>query len=202
MGGPKLGVLLRGRPLIEYPLQAMRSALPEVVVIAKPGVELPQLPGVELWLEPAEPQHPLLGIVEALALAGGRAILSCPADLPFVTPGLIARLAATPPDGAPAVIAGHRAGDRPHLQPLLGCYQPRAAELLAVAARRAQAPVRQAVAEIHPKVVDVADPDELYNVNCPDDLLLASAMLGNSQASSAGGSQGEPPDHGYPKVKS
>jgi molybdopterin-guanine dinucleotide biosynthesis protein A len=37
-------------------------------------------------IEPDAPSSPLLGIVEALALAGDRPVLVCPADLPFVTP--------------------------------------------------------------------------------------------------------------------
>jgi molybdopterin-guanine dinucleotide biosynthesis protein A len=169
MGGSKLTVNLRGRPLIEYPLQALSAALPQVAVIAKPEVELPALPGVTLWLEPAQPHHPLVGVVEALAMADGRPIVTCPADLPFITPGLITRIAETPAGGAPAVVA---AG-----QPLVGCYQPAAAELLQAAARAAVAPVRQAVAAIEPVVVEVDDDRQLFNVNSPEDLLLAAAML-------------------------
>jgi molybdopterin-guanine dinucleotide biosynthesis protein A len=126
-----------------------------------------------LWLEPAEPQHPLLGVVQALALADGRAVVVCPVDLPFVTPALIRALADARPEGAPAVIAVHRG--RP--QPLLGCYQPSAAALLAPAAREGTAAVQAAVAAIGPRLHEVEDPDELFNVNSPEDLLVASAML-------------------------
>ena len=172
MGGSKLGVLLHGRPLITYPLSAMQTALDFVAIIAKPDVELPALPGVMVWIEPEEPHHPLLGIVEALALADGRPVVTCPADMPFVSPSLIVRLAQTRPEGAPAVITAH-AGVT---QPLLGCYQPTAAVLLADAARRAQARTRDAVAEIKPRVIEVGDPLELFNVNSPEDLLVAAGM--------------------------
>jgi molybdopterin-guanine dinucleotide biosynthesis protein A len=173
MGGSKACVNLCGRPLIDYPLQALRAALGQVAVIAKPEVELPPLPGTTLWIEPSEPHHPLVGIVEALALADGRPVLVCPADLPFITPSLITRIAETPPGGAPAVIA---AG-----QPLVGCYQPVAAGLLSEAARGASAPVGEAVAAIGPLVVEVTDERELFNVNSPDDLLLAAGLLGSSR---------------------
>jgi molybdopterin-guanine dinucleotide biosynthesis protein A len=177
MGGSKLNVPLRGKPLIEYPLAALRAALDDVAVIAKPDVRLPPLRGVMLWIEPEAPQHPLLGLVEALALAGGRPVLVCPADMPFVTPALIRRLAEARPDGAPAVIAACEG----RVQPLLGCYQPAAAGLLSAAARAATAPVREAVAAIGPRLIEVEHPDELFNVNSPEDLIVAAAMIGASR---------------------
>ena len=38
-----------------------------------------------VWIEPDRPADPLLGVIEALELAGGRAVLVCPVDYPFVT---------------------------------------------------------------------------------------------------------------------
>jgi len=173
MGGSKLTVALRGRPLITYPLEALRAALRDVAVIGKPDLELPSMSGVMVWIEPVEPSHPLVGVVEAIALAGGRSVLVCAGDLPFVTPSLIMRLANTSANGAPAVIAAGRSGP----QPLLGCYRPEAAALLADAARRANGPVRDAVLSIGPRLLEVGDEQELFNVNSPDDLLLAAAIL-------------------------
>jgi molybdopterin-guanine dinucleotide biosynthesis protein A len=197
MGGSKLTVALRGEPLIAYPLRALRAVLAEVAVIGKPDLELPdldlmagetgveggsglgveagsELRGVLVWIEPQEPHHPLVGIVEALALAGGRAVLVCAADLPFVTPALIRRLVEAGGDGPPAVIACSPAGDP---QPLLGRYEAEAAGLLAPAASESRMPVREAVAAIGPRLLEVADEQELFNVNSPDDLLLAAAMM-------------------------
>jgi len=173
MGGSKVAVLLHGRPLIEYPLTALRAVLDEVAVIAKSDVELPQLPGVMLWIEPDEPRNPLFGIVEALALAGGRPVLTCPADLPFVTPSLLVRLSQTLPEGAPAVVASCRG----QLQPLLGCYQTHAGELLAPSATRPEGDLEQAVAAIKPRLIEVTTPVELFNVDSPEDLLIASGMM-------------------------
>jgi molybdopterin-guanine dinucleotide biosynthesis protein A len=173
MGGSKLTIALRGEPLIAYPLRALGAVLDDVAVIGKPDLELPELSGVMVWIEPQEPTHPLIGLVEALALAGGRPVLVCAADLPFVTSALIARLAAAGADGAPAVIATSRATGP---QPLLGRYEPGASELLAPAAQAACEPVREAVAAIGPRMLEV-DEQELFNVNSPDDLLLAAAIL-------------------------
>lgn len=181
IGGSKLAVALRGRPLVEYPLSAMQQALPEVAVIAKADVVLPDLPGAMVWIEPDRPRNPLLGIVEALALAGGRPVLVCPADLPFITPPLLRELAAIPEDDAPAVVASVDGV----IRPLVGCYRPQAAALLAGAAKLTadgvldDELVRVAVTAIAPARFEVDDPTELFDVNTPDDLLQASAMLGS-----------------------
>jgi molybdenum cofactor guanylyltransferase len=171
IGGSKATVKLRGRPMIEYPLGAVQAALEEVVVIAKADTELPNLPGVTIWIEPLLPQHPLVGILHALALADGRRVLVCAADMPFVTPGLIERIASADAGGAPAVVAA-RGGA---IHPLLARYDPEAAEALSGAGP--DVPLRETVASLSPLLFEVADPDELFNVNAPDDLLQAAAML-------------------------
>jgi molybdenum cofactor guanylyltransferase len=173
MGGSKAMVRLGGRPLILYPLEALTLALDDVAVIAKADTLLPSLPGVTIWIEPPAPRHPLVGITNALALAGRRPIVVCAGDLPFVTPELIDRLAHADPAGTPAVVAS-REGE---MQPLLGCYQQAASKPLAAAAAAADTPLREAVAAIGPHLFEVEDVDELFNVNAPDDLLMASAML-------------------------
>lgn len=173
MGGSKALVELAGRPMISYPYAAMTATLSRVAVIAKPDTELPSLPDATVWIEPETPHHPLVGLVHALAFAAGRPVLVCAADLPFVTPGLVAALAQADPGGAPAVIATC-AGS---VQPLLGCYQPRCAALLSYRAGHPLPALREAVAAIGPRVLEVDDPDLLFNVNAPDDLLRAAAML-------------------------
>src|SRR5690242_19928878 len=89
IGGSKALVELCGRPLIDCPVQAIRAALAEVVVIAKADTVLPSLPGVTVWIESETEHHPLVGLTEALGLAAGRPVLVCAADLPFVSAGLI-----------------------------------------------------------------------------------------------------------------
>jgi molybdopterin-guanine dinucleotide biosynthesis protein A len=179
IGGAKLAVALRGRPLVEYPLAAMQQTVTEVAVIAKADVVLPDLPGAMVWIEPDYPRNPLLGIVEALALAGGRPVLVCPADLPFITPALLGALAASPEDDAPAVVASVDG----IIRPLVGCYRPHAAALLAGAAKLTadgvldDELVRVAVTAIAPCCLEVANVTELFDVNTPDDLLQASAMF-------------------------
>jgi len=178
MGGSKATVRLQGKPLISYPLEAMQAVLEEVAVIAKRDTELPSLPGVEVWVEPPSLYHPLLGVVRALELAGGRPVLACAADLPFVTPRLVGQLAHADPGDARAAIACQGG----QTQPLLGCYEPAAVGALNEAARRGEA-IREAVAALEPLLVQVGDPDALFNVNSPEDLSRAEAILERRAAS-------------------
>jgi molybdopterin-guanine dinucleotide biosynthesis protein A len=173
IGGQKATVELHGKPLICYPLEAVCEVLKKVAILTKSGTKLPPLSGVMVWIEPERPRHPLVGITHALALAGGRPVLVCAADLPFVTPELVRRLVRTDPRRAPAVVAGAHGV----VQPMLGCYQPKALELLAGPARAGTAPLLEAVAALDPVRVEADDPEELFDVDTPDDLLMAAALL-------------------------
>lgn len=182
IGGAKATVALHGRPLILYPLRALQAVLAEVVVVAKVGSPLPPLPGVPVWTEPEEPRHPLAGVVHALergAPPGGvageaRAVLVCAADLPFVEPALVERLARLDAAGAPALVPS--AGGR--LQPLLARYEPAArAPLAAALARRPTPPLTAAVEALGPRVLELDDEMPFFNVNAPEDLLTAAGLL-------------------------
>jgi molybdenum cofactor guanylyltransferase len=173
IGGSKGIVNLQGRPLISYPLEALRGALGDVAIVAKADTELPSLPGVTVWIEPDSPRHPLLGIIEALALADDRAVVVCPSDMPFVTTELIRALARADPGAAPAVVAGCEG----RMQPLLGCYQPQTIDLLRAIPIEDDVSLGEAIAGIGAAIYEVQEPDELFSVNAPDDLLQAAAML-------------------------
>ncbi len=125
-------------------------------MLAKPGVELPWLAAESVRLERSRRQHPLVGLIEALALAAGRPVLVCALDLPLVTPELIKALAVARPVGS-TVVASHRGA----IQPLLGRYAPSALAALRAAAGDFQIGARQAVAALEPRLLEVADPDLL-----------------------------------------
>jgi molybdenum cofactor guanylyltransferase len=163
LGGAKATVELAGRPLLTWPLEALRAALADVVVVAKAATPLPEL-DVEVWIEPEEPLHPRAGLVHALHRAGGRAILACAGDLPLLSPPLLRRVAGADAGGAPAVVP--RAGGR--LQPLLARYEPAALDLLR-AAPPAEA-LTATVAALHPRVLELEDDAPFTNVNTPEDL--------------------------------
>jgi molybdopterin-guanine dinucleotide biosynthesis protein A len=192
IGGDKAVASLAGRPLLSYPLGAMLGVLDDVVVVAKPSTVLPALGDVAVWEEPEQPSHPLVGIAEALRRAGGRWVLVCAGDMPFVPGSLLTSLAELAgggdraargdraaggdrgPHDAPAVVAASADGA---LQPLLGCYGPACLDALAAAAREAVAPARAVVEALGPLVVPVSDPGALFNVNSAEDLREAEALL-------------------------
>ena len=173
MGGDKASVKLGGRHLITYPLEAVWRALGAVAVVAKRDSELPPLPGVVVWIEPDQPRHPLAGIVHALRAAQGRPVVVCAADLPLVGEELIRALAMASGGGARTVVAC--AGDC--LQPTLGCYGPAALEPLAFALNDPNRRLTDVVTQIGADRLEVADPEDLFNVNTPEDLLQAAAIL-------------------------
>jgi molybdopterin-guanine dinucleotide biosynthesis protein A len=176
IGGAKALVELNRRALISYPLEAVWRALGNVTIVAKIDTELPSLPGVTVWVEPQEPRHPLTGIIHALGMAEGRAVLVCAADMPLVTADLVGAIARADPRGSSAVVAS-ACGE---LQPLLGCYQPPALEALAEAP--SGVPLREAVQALGPAIYEVADPDALFNVNGPAELLQATVLLDRARA--------------------
>ena len=172
IGGDKAMVELEGRALLLYPLAVLRAALDEVAVVAKQSTILPALdPDVAIWLEADEPRHPLAGILHALRCARGRPVVVVAGDMPFVTRGLVAALARERSRGAAAVVP--RASGR--LQPLCARYDPRA--LTALAACDFGAPVRDVVAALSPRIVDWPDDEPFFNVNHPEDILQAAALL-------------------------
>lgn len=184
LGGAKPGAMLAGRPLLEYPLAALRAELEEVAIVAKAGTPLPGLvPEVFVWLEPDEPRHPLAGVVEALRRAGGRPVVVLACDLPLVTGALVRDLLAVDAGGAPAVVA--RADGR--LQPLCARYEPQALDRLSRFDPGGR--VVEQVQALGPALLDV-DAALLRNVNDAAQLAEVEAML------RGGRSSGGPPARG------
>ena len=172
IGGDKAMVELEGRPLLQYQLAVLRAVLEDVAVVAKQSTLLPPVDAeVAIWLEADEPRHPLAGVVHALRCARGRPVVVVAGDMPFVTRGLVAALARERARGAVAVVP--RASGR--LQPLCARYDPRA--LTALAACDFGAPVRDVVAALGPRIVEWPDDEPFFNVNHPEDILQAVALL-------------------------
>lgn len=159
---------LAGRPLIAYPLEALAAVCGRVAVVCKPDTGLPDLPGAERWEEPAEPRHPLTGIVHALATARAP-VLVCAADMPFVTADACRTLmgAGTTSPAVVAVADGV-------IQPTFALYAPAALDTLRAAP--ADDPLTRTVEALNP--VHVALPGALLrSVNTPADLSEAEELL-------------------------
>jgi len=174
IGGAKATVQLDGRPLITYPLEAALGALGAVAVVAKDGVELPQLDQrAELWIEPDEPRHPAVGVIEALRRARGSAVVVIACDLPLLTSEVVGLLATADAEGSVAVLAS--AAGRP--QPLLARYEPTALE--ALLEFDFDAPMTEQVMALMPTLVDVP-PEASFNVNDLQQLEEVSRRLRSS----------------------
>jgi molybdenum cofactor guanylyltransferase len=172
---PKATAPLGGRPLLEYPLEALEAAGLETVIVAKRDTPLPP-DAAPAWEEPDEPAHPLLGIVTALQQADGRAVIVCACDLPFLSPALVARVA-----GVDAPLAIPHAGGRLH--PLFARYTPGLLPALRDELDRL-APLHETLTALDPVILGehelraFGDPARLlFNVNTPADLDRAEAML-------------------------
>jgi molybdenum cofactor guanylyltransferase len=165
MGGAKATRMLAGRPLASYPAAALAQVCERVAIVAKPGGELPDLPGVERWDdEPAEPRHPLAGIVHALERARGEPVLVCAADMPYVTPEGLRALAAA---GATAIaVAGGV------LQPVLGLYAPEV--LPALREAEPDVALTRTVEALRPELVPLPA-DEVRSIDTPEELASAEA---------------------------
>ncbi|CAB4347225.1 unannotated protein [freshwater metagenome] len=174
IGGAKATAQLDGQALISYPLAAALGALGSVAIVAKDGVELPQLDQrVELWIEPDEPRHPVVGVIEALRRARGSAVVVIACDLPLLTSEVVALIAGADAEGSVAVLAS--AAGRP--QPLLARYEPAALELLL--GFDTDGPMTEQVMALMPALIDVP-PEASFNVNDLEQLKEVSRRLRSS----------------------
>jgi molybdopterin-guanine dinucleotide biosynthesis protein A len=167
-GRPKASLEVAGRPLAAYPAAVLAAVCERVAIVAKPDSDVPLLAGVERWDEPAEPRHPLTGIVHALEQAG-EAVLICGADMPYVTSDACTTLIAGG-GSAPAVVAV--AGGV--VQPLFAVYAPAALDGLRAAPPDAR--LTDTVVALRPGRVAMP-PGIVRSVNTPDDLAEAQAAL-------------------------
>lgn len=166
LGGEKAAAKLAGRALVSYPLDALALAGIGAVVIAKPDSRLPAL-AASVVVEPAEPLHPLLGVVAALKHAGGRPALVVPCDTPFLTPMLLRVLAS-----AETTTAVRSAG-RAH--PLIALYRPEHLDPLEEAVH-AGTSATQALEGLDPEWIEAPE-RETFNINTPEDLARAEELL-------------------------
>jgi molybdenum cofactor guanylyltransferase len=170
LGGAKPTAELGGRPLISYPVAALAAAGLGALVVAKPATDLPRL-DLEVVLEPADPTHPLAGIVTALRHAD-RPLVVLGCDFPFVPPALLRALA-----GAPEPLVVPAPGGDP--QPLVARWSPSLLPRLGAALAREE-PLRRTVASLGPRLLEDSELAEFgdpartfFNVNTAADLRLA-----------------------------
>ena len=161
VGGSKASLELCGRPLIAYPIAALREAGLEPVVVAKRDTPLPEL-DVTVVHDASDVLHPLAGVLAALSHADGP-VLVVGTDMPDVPPQLLRRLADA--DEAADVVVAKAAGQ---LEPLCARYSPRVRKALERALAN-EAPLRATVEAMNPLYVGT-DAAAVRNVNTLADL--------------------------------
>lgn len=188
MGGADKPLLeVGGRPMLAAAHAALAAHLDEVVVLGgSPRPGLPGLPGLRVIADrrPDAP-GPLAGLEAALLELAARprprpeAVVLLGGDMPFVSAALVERLLASAP-GAAAVCFESEHG----LEPLCARYAlsllPRVSARLDAGIRPLRALLEEAGAVRLPVVSD----DErraLANVNTPEDLAAARALLASGQ---------------------
>ena len=175
MGASKAAVPLGGAPLIARPLAAAAAAGLYAVVVAKPATELPPL-DVPVWREPAEPSHPLCGLVAALE-RGPVVAIAC--DQPWVTAELLRELAAH--EGPVVAAAG---------EPFPGRYEPAQLPTLREALAR-EASLRATLELLAPASLG-APHALLASVNTREELAAAERALHAATAARRGDDAGAP----------
>lgn len=184
LGGAKATVDLGGKPLLAYPLGVLAAVGLDPFVVVKPDTALEpgewktavESPGaLEVVTEPAEPVHPLAGIIAALRHAK-RPLVVLGCDFPFVPAALIRALAEAP---EPLVVPAP-GGDA---QPLVARWGPALLPELEVALAREE-PLRRTVAALgpcllgDPELAAFGDPARtFFNVNTAADLRAAAELL-------------------------
>jgi molybdopterin-guanine dinucleotide biosynthesis protein A len=175
MGTPKAMVEVAGLPMVSRIVSTVGSAGLEPVVVAKPDSELPPL-DCRVLAEPAEPRHPLTGLIAALNTSAGRGVVAIACDMPLVPAKLLHWLAQIEEEVAVCEVGGR-------LEPLLGRYSPTAIKALSAALADGAA-MRDAVSALDPyviveeKIARFGDPASIvFSVNAPEDVERAEDLL-------------------------
>jgi molybdenum cofactor guanylyltransferase len=174
MGGDKAGVVLGGRPLAQWVVDALGAVLADVVVACRRETVLPPLTGVtEAWVEPPGPHGPVVAVARALQEARGRPVVACALSLPLVAPDTVHALAFAEAAGAAAVVPEVDG----RLEGLIGRWEPAALPILRrlppdASLESAAHAVGGARLPLGPHAAD-----ELVRVLAPEDLLSAGAVI-------------------------
>lgn len=183
MGRDKGLVQLAGLPLVERVL-ARLEGLTDQVIITTNAPDSYRYLGLPL----AEDQRPRAGALEglrtALANAGGDRVLVVGCDMPFLEPKLLGYMLALEVDAQ--VIIPHWAG---RLQPLCAVYHRTCLPAVEAALAAGEKRLISFHGQVDIHILDRAqvasfDPDGLsfFNVNTPQDLITAEAILASGAA--------------------
>ena len=180
IGRDKAMVELDGRPLISYPVGALRSAGLDVVLALRGGQKAPAgLEDVSVVRDEFEDAGPLGGLHALLKWMPGEWVLVVSCDQPFVRVNLLHGIMSQSECTADAVVA--RTPER--LQPMPGLYRKSCLPVVDGALRRGEHGMRDVLNglpryELAGEDLDCLDLEHssFVNVNTPKDLLRARRL--------------------------
>jgi molybdopterin-guanine dinucleotide biosynthesis protein A len=186
-GGDKGFADLDGRPVLSHVIERFRPQIGRLILNANGDLSRFASFGLEVVADREIPgQGPLSGILTALEWAKRHApdctaVATVSTDVPFLAPNLIQRLEAERGDGvAIAVSAGRR-------HPTIAIWPLTSREAVADALQRGALSVDALAAELNAVAVpfpmgeiDGVTIDPFFNVNRPEDLVAARALLAKS----------------------
>ena len=178
MGRDKGLVELGGRPLISHVLERLRHLADDILVTTNAPQDYAFL-GVRLASDSMPGSGALPGLATALEAARGERVMVVACDMPFVRPALMAYLLDLAQEAD--VVIPRRLGE---FEPLLAVYRriclaPIQASLAAGQARVISFFPSVRVRSVEAAELESVDPSgrSFFNVNTPDDLRQAEAML-------------------------
>jgi len=177
MGQNKALLPVGGRALVEVVAARLREAGLGPLVLVANDPEPYARTGLPVVPDALPPGHPLVGVYSGVLHAGGPAFV-CACDMPFLSPALVAHMAALS-DGVDAVVPRH--GRK--YEPLHAVYTPACLDAI----RRCVAEGRRSAGFLADVRVRFVDRDEVrrfdpallsfFNVNTPDEYADALARF-------------------------
>jgi len=177
LGGVDKALLgLAGRPLVAHVLDRLEPQVARVLISANGDPARFAGFGCDVVAD-ASPQGPLSGVLAAMVLAerlGATHLVSSPVDTPFLPGDLVPRLLLAA-EGAPQGLAIATTADGDH--PATGLWPVALAPALAAFLAAGGAKVTGFTQAHHAARASFGDPDAFLNLNRPEDLARAEALL-------------------------
>jgi len=183
MGQPKALLLFDGQPLITHIVQRLRPMFDDIVVVAAPGQDLPEMP-VTLVRDDVAYQGPVGGLCYGLRAATGDVSFVTSCDSAFLDQRLVSYLLAQAADYD--VVVPFWDG---RLQPLHAVYRRRVLPLLEEQLARGELRPVSLFDKVRTRTVDEADIRRIdpngasfFNMNTPADYAAARARWSAANA--------------------
>ena len=183
MGGGDKGLLpLGGRPVLEHVIHRLAPQVAALAINANRDPRRFAAFGLPVLADPVEGRPgPLAGILAAMAWAAERGtdrVLTVAADTPFLPTDLVARLVQAHSErGSDITLAATVGGNAIVRHPTIGIHRTALRDDLRAALARGTRRVTDWTDAQGASVVLFDEPGAFFNINTPQDLATAQAML-------------------------